>query len=270
MFLLVSVALTAGVLLATQRYGVRAVLPLTGLLCLASVLLFNPTVGVAPLMGLIAGFQVERRCSYGQVVVAATAPGAMLNLWVLFTRESLAREELIQELETQLEAMGMVVVEGGYSLREMISAVLRVHPAVGFITVLFTVVLAYRMSIWGGRYLQISLPAAQPFRLWRPWDELIWVLIASLFMGLIGSGLLEDLALNLTVVMVVIYAVQGLALLRFFIWRLGISRLLEVLFYGLLFFTSGLALILLACVGLLETWFDWRHLRPAVPEEGEQ
>ena len=31
MLLLVSVALTAGVLLATQRYGVRALLPLTGL-----------------------------------------------------------------------------------------------------------------------------------------------------------------------------------------------------------------------------------------------
>ena len=265
--LLVSVALTAGVLLATQRYGVRALLPLTGLLCLAATLLFDSSAGLAPLIGLIAGFQLERRQSYGLIVAAGAIPGAFLSLWLLISQQARSREELAEELTRQLEAMGMQLVEGGYSLREMIGAVLRVQPAVEFVILMLTLVLAYRVGIWGAGRLQIVLPEALSFRLWRPWEELIWVLIAGLLLGLVGWGLLEDLGFNLLVVMAVLYAVHGLALVRFFVWRLGLSRLLELVFYAALFFSSGLGLILLAGLGLLDTWFDWRGLRPGESEE---
>lgn len=267
MFLLLSVAIAAGMLLATQRYGTRAVLPIGGLLCLAAVGLFDASVGLSPLMGLIAGFQVERQRSYGQIVVAAASPGAVLSLWLLLADDPEARQRLATELADQLEAMGMQVAEGGYGLREMVGAVLRVQPAIEFVTLLLTVVLAYRVGLWGARHLQLVLPQDRPFPLWRLWDELIWGLIAALILGLLGSGLVEGLALNLVVVVGVLYAVQGLALVRFFVCRLGISRLLELLFYMLLLFTSGLALIALAGLGLLDTWFDWRRLRPSPAEE---
>jgi len=271
MLLLASIALTAGVLLATQRYGVRSVLPLGGLLCLVAVALFNATLGLAPLMGLIAGFQMERQRSYGQIVVAAALPGAALSLWLLMGQEALPRKELT-ELVERLEAMGIQAGEGEYSLRDAIGAVLRVRPAIEFVTLLLTVVLAYWASLWGGRRLQLSLPAALPFHLWRPWEELIWLLIAALALGLIGSGWIEDLALNLMVVMLVLYAVQGLAVVRFYVWRLGFSWLVELLLYAALVFISGLGVILLAGLGLLDTWFDWRRLRPdaPVPEKGER
>jgi hypothetical protein len=267
MFLLVSIALAAGVLLATQRYGTRAVLPMSGLICLAAVVLFDAGVGLSPLMGLIAGFQVERQRSYGQIVAVAASPGAVLSLWLVLTDEPEARARLAADLAGQLEAMGMQVAEGGYGLREMVGAVLRVQPAIEFVTMLFTVVLAYRVGLWGAGRLQLVLPHDRPFPLWRLWDELIWGLVAGLALGLVGSGLVEDLALNLVLVLVVLYAVQGLALVRFFVWRLGISRLLELLFYVLLLFTSGLALIALASLGLLDTWFDWRRLRESASEQ---
>jgi len=266
MFLL-SVALAAGVLLATQRYGTRAVLPISGLLCLAAVVLFDASVGLSPLMGLIAGFQVERQRSYGQIVAAAASPGAVLSLWLLLIDEPETRERLAAEMASQLEAMGMQVAESGYGLRDMVGAVLRVQPAIEFVMLLLTAVLAYRVGLWGARRLDLALPQDRPFFLWRLWDELIWVLIAGLVLGLVGPGLVPGLALNLVVVVGVLYAVQGLALVRFFVRRLGISRLLELLFYLLLLFTSGLALVVLAGLGLLDTWFDWRHLRPPRPEE---
>jgi len=269
MLLLVSVILAAGMLVATQRYGTRQLLPPTGLLCLAGVVLFDPSVGLAPLMGLIAGFQVERQRSYGQVVVVATLPGAALSLWLLLSREGEVRKELAGQLTDQLEGMGMQAVEGGYSLRQMIDAVLRVQPAIEFVTLLLTAILAYRVGLWGAQRLSMVLPPARPFYLWRPWEELIWVLIGALIVGLIGTGLLEDLALNAAMVMLIVYAVQGLALVRYYIHRLGIARPLEILFYTLLLFISGVALLLLAGVGLLDTWFDWRRLRPDAPPEEE-
>ena len=52
--------------------------------------------------------------------------------------------------------------------------------------------------------------------LWRPWEELIWVMIGALVLSLLGVSWLANLALNAVVVMSVIYAAQGLAVLRFF------------------------------------------------------
>ncbi|MEW6750059.1 MAG: DUF2232 domain-containing protein [Candidatus Latescibacterota bacterium] len=268
MLALVSIGLVAGVLLATRRYGTRMVLTPAGLLCMAGVLAAGPSVGVAPLMGLIAGFQVERRQSYGQVVAATAAPGAGLGVWLLFGQEEAERHELAARLSAQLEAMGMEPPQAGYSLQEMVSVVLRVQPAVGFLELLLIVVVAYRLSLWAGPRLQLALPPALPFAQWRPWEEIIWVLIAGLALGLVGSGLAVDAGANLAVVAAGLYVVQGLALLQHLLRRGRVPRLLEVLIYVVLLLTSGLALIVLAAMGLLDTWFDWRGLRAADTERG--
>ena len=115
--------------------------------------------------------------------------------------------------------------------------------------------------------LELVLPDPLPLPLWRPWDELIWVLIGALGLGLLSDGLLADLALNLLVLMGILYGAQGLAVLRFFAQRQGVPLLVELSFYLGLFLVVGLAFMMLAGLGLLDTWFDWRRLRPASTEE---
>ena len=272
MLLLVSVALSAGVLLGCRRYGVRPLAPLAGVLSLAAGGMLDPAVGAAPLMGLIAGFQVERRRGYGWIIGTASLPGAVLSLWMLVARQGEGGEALVDELTRQLEAMGMQGGEEGYALREIVGAVLRIQPAIEFSTLLLALVLGYRLACWMGRYLQISLPSALPFHLWRPWEELIWGMIAALGMRLISSGFIGDLALNLLVVASVVYAVHGLAVVRFFLWKHRLSRLVELIFYVALFFSSGVGIVVLVGLGLLDTWFDWRHLRvaPLLPDEADE
>lgn len=266
MFLALSAALAAIALLGSLRYGTRGALPLTGLLCLAAATLFNASVGVAPLMGLIAGLQLGRGRSYGEMVGAAVVPAGALCLWLLFNQDPMARQQLAEQVADQLRTMGMQINGEGAPLSDVVGAVLRVQPAIEFVSLLLAVVLGYRVGQWAAGRLGVALPPAPRFALWRPWDELIWVLVAALALGLLGSGLLEDLALNVAAVMVSLYATQGLAVIRFFLGRLGIGRLLELLLYILLFFTSGVSLIALAGLGLLDTWFDWRRLRPVPPE----
>ena len=100
-------------------------------------------------------------------------------------------------------------------------------------------------------------------RQWRLWDQLIWVLIISMAVILIiDDGLLDDLAVNALAAMVVLYAVQGLALTRFYMWRMRVPPSLQLLFYAVLFFASGVSSWLLAGAGLLDTRFDWRSLAP--------
>jgi hypothetical protein len=61
-----------------------------------------------------------------------------------------------------------------------------------------------------------------------------------------------------------------LAVLRFFALRQGVPLLIELSFYVGLLLVAGLAFLLLAGLGLLDTWFDWRRLRPAPVEDEEE
>ena len=143
---------------------------------------------------------------------------------------------------------------------------LRLQPATEFLFVLFIAVLMYRLGQLGGGWLKIELPPAIPFRCWRPWETLIWVLIAGLVLVLATQGVSAELGLNLMVVTGALYALQGLALVRFCCWRLGVSKWMEGFMYLTLAFTAGLSALVLAGLGLLDTWFDWRRLDPPSQE----
>ena len=268
MLILLGIALAVASLLASLRYGSRGALPLIGLLCLGTVLLLGATLGLVPIMGLLAVLQIERQQAYGRVMAMACTPAAGLCLWQLIqARDGTHRQEQATAVLEQFQALGMAVEEGDQTLRAMVDAVLRVQPAIEMATLLLTFVVAYRLSQGLALRLGLSLPAPLPLSLWRPWEELIWVLIAALGLSLLGDGLLADLGLNLIVLMGIIYGVQGLAVLRFFAQRQRVPPLVELLFYVGLFFVAGLAFLLLAGLGLLDTWFDWRRLRPAPTEE---
>ena len=267
MLILLGIALAVASLLASLRYGSRGALPLIGLLCLGTVLLLGATLGLVPIMGLLAVLQIERQQTYGRVMAMACTPAAGLCVWQLIqARDGTHRQEQATAVLEQFQALGMAVEEGE-TLRAMIDAVLRVQPAIEMATLLLTFVAAYRLSQGLALRLGLSLPAPLPLSLWRPWEELIWVLIAALGLSLLGDGLLADLGLNLIVLMGIIYGVQGLAVLRFFAQRQRVPPLVELLFYVGLFFVAGLAFLLLAGLGLLDTWFDWRRLRPTPTEE---
>ena len=268
MLLLTSIALAATTLLACQWYGVHRLLLPTVVFSLAISALFSASMGCAPLMGLFAGIQVERRKSYGKVVGAAAIPGAAQSLLLLLTagREAKTRDSAVERLVQQLNDTGLEQLANGvYSLRELASMALRLQPGIEFISALLAIVLAYQVSQLVAGRMSRFLPAALPLRFWRLWDELVWVLVGGLALGLMGRGLVADLAMNLLIVMLILYAVQGVALVRYYFWRLGIFWMAEMLFYVVLLFTSGVAAFFLAGLGLLDTWFDWRRLRSSSP-----
>ena len=274
MLILLGIALAVASLLASLRYGSRGALPLIGLLCLGTVMLLDVGVmlGIVPIMGLLAALQIERQQTYGRVMAMACTPAASLCFWQLIqVRDGAQRQEQAAAILEQSQALGMAVEDGSQTLRAIIDFVLRVQPAIEMATLLLIFIVAYRLSEGLALRLGLSLPAPLPLSLWRPWEELIWVLIAALGLSLLGDGLLADLGLNLIALMGIIYAVQGLAVLRFFAQRQRVPPLVELLFYVGLFFVAVLAflllVLLLAGLGLLDTWFDWRRLRPAPTEE---
>ncbi len=258
-----SVLLLASVLLAARRLGHRWALPVAVLLGAGGGALLGPHAAVAPLMGLMAAAQVERGRSYGCVCAAMAVAPAVLAGWLWWVQDDAVRQRMTSLLVEQLRALGLEPADDAVSWRQLVEVMVRLQPALEFMWLLVLGLLAYRLAAWLAPRLRARVPAPLPLHLWRPWDELIWLTILALALWLVASGRLRDVGLNVGVVMVAVYAVHGLALLRYALRRLRVARLLELALYAALFVSSGLSVVLLSGLGLLDTWFDWRRLRPA-------
>ena len=98
-------------------------------------------------------------------------------------------------------------------------------------------------------------------------DHLVW--------GAIGAGVLlisrhqrlEATGLNLLLVLMPLYVIQGLAVFRHFFQRIGLPRLLQVVSFGLLAM-QPLLLVAVSCVGLSDLWIDFRKIRQAPTPAG--
>ncbi len=264
--LLSSVLLATVVLLTCRRFGSQRVLPFALLTTLGVSLTAGTTVGVAVVIGLVAGMLLERGFAYGVAIFGGALPAVLQSVAMVFFAQELIPEEELGQLVTQLESMGLQMEDQGYSIHEIATVALRLQPGMECVMGILSLVLAYRFGQSLAPRFGLDLPTATAFRLWRPWDELIWVLIVSLVLVLVGGGILLDLGLNALVVVAAIYATHGAAVVRFYMARLGVPPLVEVFVYLSLVFTMGISIPILGAVGILDTWFDWRHLRTPQPQ----
>jgi hypothetical protein len=108
---------------------------------------------------------------------------------------------------------------------------------------------------------KIALP---PFVLWQVPDALIWPLLATLVLLRWGNGWHPGFflaALNAAVVLGNLYFLSGLAILLFYLMRWKVPQalqLLVVLAVGLF----PVAIGALVAMGVINTWWDWRRIRP--------
>ena len=260
----VGIALAAGSLLAAQKFGLRRALPFVALVSVALLGLSDYLLGIAPLVGLAASYQLDRSQTYGWVIAGAALPGALLALQLMAIMPATLPGELVDEqLRLQREQMASFGLPVNEELSELQEQAVRVGyallPSVVFFFALLQAVLAYRVGHAAAGLADVVLPPPAPLRGWRPWSLLIWVLVGGLALSLTGGAWVGDLGRNLVVVMTVIYAGQGVAVVRHLAHRLGVGVMLEIAFYGVLAL-SFVGLLLLPLVGLLDTWFDWRRL----------
>jgi uncharacterized protein YybS (DUF2232 family) len=88
-------------------------------------------------------------------------------------------------------------------------------------------------------------------------EKLVWVLIASGFALLAKNDLVTRAALNVLIVAIALYFVQGMAVAVHFFKKFQVSRFVRFIFYGLSFLQPYL-MVLVAAVGLFDLWCDFR------------
>lgn len=93
-------------------------------------------------------------------------------------------------------------------------------------------------------------------------DHLVWGVIAAGVMLVSQHEGIGRVGVNLLIVLAVLYAIQGLAVLRHFFQKARVPRPLQGVSFGL-FAVQPLLLIAAACLGLSDLWADFRKIRRA-------
>lgn len=102
------------------------------------------------------------------------------------------------------------------------------------------------------------------FRFWQLPDRLIWLGIGSAALTFTLSGAVRDIAVNLLILLSVVYCFQGFAVCVFFMNRWKVPPLIRSFIYVMIVFQSFGTLLLLVA-GVADIWFDFRKLNPVVP-----
>jgi uncharacterized protein YybS (DUF2232 family) len=95
---------------------------------------------------------------------------------------------------------------------------------------------------------------------WRAPEQLVWVLIAALFAVLFASGALQTVAINVLIIILPVYFLQGLAVVEHFYARTRMSTPLRAFSYLLLLLVNPLPVIVTG-VGVFDLLADFRKPR---------
>jgi uncharacterized protein YybS (DUF2232 family) len=100
-------------------------------------------------------------------------------------------------------------------------------------------------------------PATGDFVRFKNPEQLVWVLIVAGFAVLLPNPLVTTAALNVLVVAIALYFMQGLAIIAHFFNRFAVPRFMRVVFYVVLALQPYLAIVV-AALGIFDIWGDFR------------
>jgi len=205
------------------------------------------TVGLIAVLGAIVVFALASG--------AGQSPFAMMD--ALVDREISQTVTMMEEFAASPDQQPADLEEFRETVAGMGDFMRRVYPgmlvAVGGALQLVTV----------GLLALLVRPARLPgpqFANWRTPELLIWVLIAAGFGTAFSSGPVQGVALNLLVILLPLYFLQGLAVVENFLGRKRLSPLLRGLSYLLLLVVSPLP-VMVTAVGIFDLWADFRKPR---------
>lgn len=100
-------------------------------------------------------------------------------------------------------------------------------------------------------------PALGDFKRFKNPEQLVWVLIAAGFATLLPSSHVTTAALNVLIVTLSLYFIQGMAIIAHFFNSFAVPRFMRVIFYVLLTLQPYLA-VPVAVLGVFDIWGDFR------------
>jgi uncharacterized protein YybS (DUF2232 family) len=216
---------------------------------------------------LLRGFSATR-----SIVWTTTASVVLLGAAVVFfsmTSGQNAHQMAVDEIQKSVAQAVAIYEKSGVKGEELAvlkqtmatasELVIRMYPALITITLIamvgFNLALLRRFTAGMGFSLNID-----DFRGYRNPDILVWGLIAAGFSLLADDRIITTPAINVLAIIVVLYFLQGLAVLSTVIARQSIAGVLRAGLYIMLLLQPYLA-ALVAAIGIFDLWGDFRTPR---------
>ncbi|CAO0821758.1 DUF2232 domain-containing protein [Desulfarculales bacterium] len=213
--------------------------------------------------------RVGEPLALGLSAMAGVTAGAALLLWAGLSpgNESLEVWWAVwqQEMDTFMAASRQAGMDSE-SLRELRSALVqtgrlvwRLAPGTlcaGSLVLAWSNLLMARTLT---RRLKPQEPPPEPLTRWQAPERLVWLLIAAGGVTWIAEGWLSWAGLNALLPLAVIYFLQGIAVMAYWLEKKKAPRMLRAGLYALVAVEVFLAL-LVALAGLFDLWFNFRRL----------
>lgn len=144
------------------------------------------------------------------------------------------------------------------------------YPAFLGVGSMFTAMVNYFLVlfIWT-RYYGRGLALSKDFARWILPDNFIWPLILSAPGAFFAGGALQVVALNLFILLFMIYFLQGIVIVVHFLQTKQVPVIFWVIAFVLIF-TQPVFMGLVGGMGVFDLWVDFRKIRkitPKIPEE---
>ena len=145
------------------------------------------------------------------------------------------------------------------AMTSLANLIIRIYPALA--TIMLTVMSGCNLLLVKRFSPRLGIEAKiEEFRSFRNPDLMVWLLIVAGFAMLTDVAMITTPALNVLVLLGVLYFLQGMAVISSIISRFNSSVVLRVAFYLLLFVQPYMA-ALVAAIGVFDLWGDFRTPR---------
>jgi uncharacterized protein YybS (DUF2232 family) len=227
-------------------------------------------LGMCGMIGFVMPELLLKGMSGGWALFWTTAANLVFFTGALIAYSSVSGVNLQQlisdEISGSLKQAVTIYEKGGVSgeelellKRSMVTAaelLKRLYPAL--VTLLLIVIAGCNLVLIKKTTLNAPTQLAiEDFSTFRNPDQLVWVLIAAGFSLLLPDSTVTTPALNLLLVVTLLYFFQGLAVISALITKHSVPALVRILLYTMLIIQPYL-LALVAGFGLFDLWVDFR------------
>jgi uncharacterized protein YybS (DUF2232 family) len=176
---------------------------------------------------------------------------------------------VVKEIQTSIEQSLRLYEKSGLTGEDLRNFQDALRNAGSFITRIYPALIVVALgAVTGINLLLIRRRAARflitlefgRFSSFRNPDHLIWVVIAAGFSLLLENRIVEQTAMNLLVVILPLYFMQGMAVVLAIFDRYSVSSFMRTLFYLFMVLFQFLA-IAVTVMGIFDMWGDFRTPR---------
>ncbi|HEY3307084.1 MAG TPA: YybS family protein [Desulfuromonadaceae bacterium] len=216
---------------------------------------------------LVRGLGASRSIAWTTAVNLAVF--ALIALFFSIVSGQSVHDLAVKEINSSITQAASIYEQAGFKGEDLAQLKQSMYMAAGFITKIYPALITLILISVAGCNLAL-LKRQSPrlgldlklgdFKDYKNSDLLVWLLIASGFAQLTGQPLIIIPALNLLVIIIALYFLQGLAVILTVIARQPFATTFRVMLYLMLLFQPYLA-ALIAAIGIFDLWGDFRTPR---------